>query len=509
MFCGVLLTSVLGFSSLFAPGCASGDCENGQGRYVYPSGAIYEGTFLLGHRHGKGHLVLSDGTDYRGDFRRDYREGDGLQVRPDGERYQGGFVRDRYHGQGEARYADGRTYSGHWAQGLAQGQGVLQVDGYRFEGSFSDGMPTGQGTTIDAGGHRLAGHWQGFDFIPERSPGRSGTRPPAPAVRPTFRYADGSLFDGTMENGRPEGEGTCRYSNGDRYTGGWSHHSPHGEGTLWTEDGRTITGEWSYGRLVRLDAPIQPVNRLEVHPLRDPAVRIWALVAGIGPYDHLADLEFPDDDARRFRDFLQSPGGGSVPDAQIRLLVNGEATRDRLLAAMQEIFGLADENDVVLVYFSGHGLDGALVPADFDGFNNRIFNAELLPLMEASLARQKIVIADACHAGSLLTARGTTPESSLEAALGKASRGSAFLLSSGQDQVSLEDRKLASGVFSHFLRLGLDGRADADGDGWVRFGELFRFVRSGVTDRTSGRQTPVMWGTCDEDLPLAYHQPSR
>ena len=68
--------------------------------------------------------------------------------------------------------------------------------------------------------------------------------------------------------------------------------------------------------------------------------------------------------------------------------------------AMRDIFLRADENDVILFYFSGHGVPGAFLPVDFDGYDNRLEHYQLRDALLASRAKHKLVIADACHSGS-------------------------------------------------------------------------------------------------------------
>ena len=82
-----------------------------------------------------------------------------------------------------------------------------------------------------------------------------------------------------------------------------------------------------------------------------------------------------------------------------------------------------------------------------------------------------------------------------------------MLLSSREEEYSLEDKGLRAGIFSYYLRSGLQGQADQDGDAFVRIGELFRYVQASVRSRSRQRQTPVIRGTFDENMPLAYLRP--
>ncbi|HNI11243.1 MAG TPA: hypothetical protein PLL93_08870, partial [bacterium] len=42
-------------------GCVSGNCENGEGTYVWSSGTTYAGEWKNGKQHGKGKTIWSDG----------------------------------------------------------------------------------------------------------------------------------------------------------------------------------------------------------------------------------------------------------------------------------------------------------------------------------------------------------------------------------------------------------------------------------------------------------------
>ncbi len=508
-------------------GCISGNCLNGTGVYQFASGARYEGAFQNGKRQGRGTLTLSNGLIYQGSFLRDYREGEGRQSSPEGSVYTGQFYRDRYHGKGTMIFADGATYRGDWQTGKMHGVGELtKSTGDQYIGAFRYGQMDGAGVLIRANGTRTEGIWkegrqlddavvesrvQSTHEKPSRASDATATfnRPAASRQPSIYVYMDGSRYEGTMAQGLPEGTGTCHYANGDVYTGEWSRHSPHGTGALQMPDGRRLQGHWVYGQLKKLTAPTQSLDRRQIAPVHDDKIRVWAVVVGIAPYQHMPALQYPDDDAYQMYAFLRSPEGGALPEDQIRLLINEEATRDHVIQAMQEMFGYADENDVILFYFSGHGLDGALLPADFDGFNNRLFYQELTSLLDQSLARQKLVIADACYSGSLLAAKGDTgfDLDQYYRELEKAAGGTAILLSSKQEEYSLEDKGLRAGVFSYYLRQGLKGNADKDQDGVIRIGELYAYIHQKVRSRTKDRQSPVLKGSYDENMPLAYLRP--
>lgn len=213
-------------------------------------------------------------------------------------------------------------------------------------------------------------------------------------------------------------------------------------------------------------------------------VKVWAVVAGVSDYAFLPSLQYSDDDAWRIYSFLKSPAGGALKEEQIRLLVNGSATRDRILQALREIFGQAGPDDMVVFYFSGHGLPGVFLTYDYGRYHQRITQAEVDYLFAGSRARYKLFIADACYAGSLAPG--------IDTAWSRTRGGMTMLLSSRPQETSLECRTLQQGVFSHFLLLGLQGEADRNRDGAVTVQELFDFTCRRVRTYTNGQQTPVI-----------------
>jgi hypothetical protein len=145
----------------------------------------------------------------------------------------------------------------------------------------------------------------------------------------------------------------------------------------------------------------------------------WALLVGISDYTHFADVEGGDlpgaeHDARRIRDVLVMKG--YVPDANIRLLLNGDATR----AAIEEaITGWLAESarpgDNVTIFFAGHGsqmwdesgdeddgLDETIAPADVmaTSTENDISDDTFNEWLSALPTDNVVVILDNCNSGT-------------------------------------------------------------------------------------------------------------
>jgi uncharacterized caspase-like protein len=234
--------------------------------------------------------------------------------------------------------------------------------------------------------------------------------------------------------------------------------------------------------------------------------KVFAIVVGVASYDHMPVLRYTDDDAYRFYAFLKSVEGGALPDENLRILIDEEATRDNILGNMDELFSEAGPNDLVIFYFSGHGLNGSFLPIDFDGFNNKIAHEEIAAAFNKCKAKFKLCLADACHSGSLIAMRSGEAEPVLSQyyqTLAKSVSGTAVLMSSKAEETSLESSGLRQGVFSHFLIRGLKGEADVNKDKIVSVEELFDFIERNVREYTGNRQSPVIKGTYDPKMPVA------
>ena len=439
-------------------GCVKGDCFNGYGTFQYANGNRYVGDFSGGQPDGQGILYCSNGNKYLGHWEQNWRQGQGRFIFKEGHEYLGQFHRNQFHGKGIMRYANGDVYEGDWQFNQPEGFGVYSFHaGNRYEGEFRQGRFNGQGAMF---------------------------------------YADGS-----------------------KYTGEWSDNHKSGTGTYFDSAGKVVSNQpaGNDGTAVLVENTTEDADPVPRQTERQEAdakssVRVWAVVVGIATYQHMPSLRYTDDDAYQVYAFLKSPEGGALPDEQVKVLVDESATRDNILGAMRKVFLRADENDVVLFYYSGHGIEGAFIPADFDGYSYRLYHTDIRQILEQSKAKYKIVVGDACHSGSLI---GDVQKNDLLAsrsvqdmldtyykAFENCSGGMAFLMSSKGQEVSLEDAGLRSGIFSYYLVKGLKGSADLDKDNIVSIQELYVYIKKQVGTYTAGAQTPVITGQYDKRMPV-------
>ena len=525
---GVLfLALTLSSGTALLANCINGDCRDGRGAARFDNGDEYVGTWKDGLMHGRGVYTFRTRATYTGEFRRGAMHGQGTMRYPDGGVYVGQWVSNKKSGLGKQVAPSGKTQDGRWVNGRYAG--AAQARPTRRP------TPTRQSTT------------------PAREPANNAataaavTKPDPATARPQhttgrlrdcsavycedgtgrYTYGDGAVYVGEFEDGQPSGKGQVRYANGDRYLGYWFANAPDGEGTYTFANGRSVLGKWEEGRLVKRlyrnsaggtlaqDPSRQRANRERPAESRpqlsgrrrgaDGETKMYAVIVGIGAYSAMKTLNYTDDDAYQMYAFLKSPEGGALPDEQVEVLIDERATAKGIERALTDKLAQADADDIVVFYYSGHGVDGYFIPVDFDGANNLLSHRRVEALFEQSAARHKLVVADACHSGGLLAAKAYDSRSTerLYEAFNRTAGGTALLLSSRTEEVSLEASGLRSGVFSHFIMRGMRGEADADADRIVTVNELFDYTYGRVREYTGNRQTPVLSGRFDSGMPVA------
>ena len=253
-----------------------------------------------------------------------------------------------------------------------------------------------------------------------------------------------------------------------------------------------------------------------------------ALLIGVDAYRHVSGLlGAPVNDAREMKSFLIRHLG--YQDSDIRMLLDADATRDNILAAIADwLVGTTRRGDEVFLYFSGHGFqeadesgdeadgrDETLVPFDTFVTPDRelvgmVTDDEVNALLQPLRDRIVHVVLDSCHSGTAtkgddtyvklprladgtpvrvagvkgITATGAAAEQ--ESFLASNAAGITVWTASAADQRALVDRdEAAEGRGSVFTRLFLrgvdDGEADlhGDGDGIVTVKELHQYLLAG------------------------------
>jgi hypothetical protein len=235
-------------------------------------------------------------------------------------------------------------------------------------------------------------------------------------------------------------------------------------------------------------------------PAAAAPLKRFAIVVGnnASPRAGLATLRYADDDAVRWTLLLRTFG------TQVELLTELDAESERLYgpaapartapsvaaidAAMERLgrrvreARAAGERTAFFFVYAGHGdVEGSegYVALGKTRFSRSDLESHVLA---ASPADTNHVIVDACRSFYLAAGRGpggtrrpwTRPYFDASAAARFPNTG--FLLSTSSGGSSHEWEEFQAGIFSHEVRSGLLGGADADGDGRVTYRELAAFV---------------------------------
>lgn len=214
--------------------------------------------------------------------------------------------------------------------------------------------------------------------------------------------------------------------------------------------------------------------------------RIYVVAVGIANYKE-KPLRLPVKDANAMKYVYDKNG-----DTQSTLITDEHATRDAILRQIQTTFSQATENDIVVLFFSGHGYKGGFCA--YDGLLSYI---AIRKAMSTSKSKNKMIFADACYAGNMRQNRSSNNSHN------EMKKSNVMLfLSSRSTETSLESPQMPNGYFTDALQRALRGGADANRDRTITARELFNYVSKKVSTATREKQHPVMWGRFPNDMPV-------
>jgi len=550
------------------------DSWNGQGTLTVPNGTKYVGEFKDNKKNGQGTMTWPNGTKYVGEYKDNKQNGQGTMTYPDGTKYVGEYKDSKQNGQGTMTWPSGMKYIGEWKDDTWNGQGTMTYsDGTKYVGGWKDSKQNGQGTMTWSDGTKYVG-----EYKDGKGNGQGA-----------IIWTDGAKYVGEFKDGDSSISGKYIFPNGSK-TKGKLHFSPYivqlfkdsqaerlglrvGDIVVEYNDIPTTTGRKSFVNLVSatnsndivtlkvlrdkaeksftlnggklgigiISYPIIPAN---VNKTMDVAAsysqniltknkmnmlgRRWAVIIGVSNYKdtRIPPLRYASEDAKSFYDWVISPQGGKYPPSQTKLLLNNEATGRKIKDALYTWLKQALEEDVVAIYFAGHGSPESpdspdnlyLLPYDTD-YQNIASTGFPMWDIETALkrfikAKKVVVIADACHAGgvgqSFDVARranraiAVNPISSGFQNLSQIGDGVCVISASDDKQFSQESKKWGGGhgVFTYFLLEGLKGEADYNKDSNVTLGELIPFISEQVRRATTNAQAPTVAGKFDPALSI-------
>jgi len=236
------------------------------------------------------------------------------------------------------------------------------------------------------------------------------------------------------------------------------------------------------------------------------------------------DLRYADDDAIRHRDVLASV----LPQLHVEMLTRPDADTERLYGAdlgpttppTRAAFAAArkrlqarvadakaaGQSTELFVVFAGHGerdAAGGYLELEDDALRR----ADLLQLLQDIHPDRAHVLLDACNSFFVVNARrpggrSFVLKSEVVAGLDVDGVDVGVLLSTSSDGQVFEWSQLQGGIFSHALRSGLLGPADANQDGQVTYLELHAFVDTATRDLRNAEYRPSLFMNADDDQVL-------
>ncbi len=239
-----------------------------------------------------------------------------------------------------------------------------------------------------------------------------------------------------------------------------------------------------------------------------------AVVVGVDRYDNPAfeDLEFAADDARAVAETLSADSTGGFD--RVELIVEpAETVRAEMLSRLRGATTDLGREDVLVVYFSGHGtvaqaeqraarlflLPSDASPGDLDG--TAIDLAELRAFFGQLRPQRKALIIDACFNGRGKSVVDPELRPRIEEVLSAArdsdlqdmGSGEAHLYATTRGRPAFEDPNVGHGIYTHYLLQATSwatSAADLDGDGVITAYEAHDYARGRTIEHTDGAQVP-------------------
>ncbi len=233
-------------------------------------------------------------------------------------------------------------------------------------------------------------------------------------------------------------------------------------------------------------------------------VDLFVLTIGINTYKNPAyNLDYAMNDAVSFLNAIQVGTDSLFSEVFSYSILNEQATKANILAAIEKIKTTIGPEDVFLFYYAGHGVmsqpktpvaseffivthDVTNLYAETSVLQQKALSAsELMQISMGISAEKQLFILDACHSGGAIESfalRGSEREKAL-AQLAR-NTGTFFLTASQDAEYANEVGQLNHGLFTYALLELLEGTVLLDGDQRITVNELKTYVEERVPELT-------------------------
>jgi WD40 repeat protein len=245
--------------------------------------------------------------------------------------------------------------------------------------------------------------------------------------------------------------------------------------------------------------------------------RLYVLSVGVNDYwDSALRLSFAAPDAKTLGDGLKQAGSKLYERVEVRSVLDGDATTDKLDGVFAELGKQVRPQDVFVFFLAGHGkTEDArfyFLPQDFhyvgeDSVAKKGVGQDRLQEWFSRIKAQKsVLLFDACESGSLIGDKIAMRGIEEKTAIDRMTRamGRTVLTATTDSKPAIEGYR-GHGVFTYTVLAGL-GSADTNGDGVIDVTELAQYVDSRLPELTYDafklRQVPQM-SIVGSNFPLA------
>jgi tetratricopeptide (TPR) repeat protein len=229
-----------------------------------------------------------------------------------------------------------------------------------------------------------------------------------------------------------------------------------------------------------------------------------ALLIGVSEYEPgLKPLPAAIKDIEAMRQVLQHPDMGDFAASNINVLKNPE--RQEMEEAIQALFNDRHRDDLVLFFFSGHGIkdsSGRLYLScrktrktpKGNLLSSTATSASFIhENIKHSRSRRQVIILDCCYSGAFAEGMLAKDDGSIDIRSQLGSEGGAVLTSSSSIEYSFEQQDSELSVYTRYLVEGLaTGDADQDRDGFIAIGELHEYAKRKVQE-TAPQMKPEIY----------------
>ena len=217
----------------------------------------------------------------------------------------------------------------------------------------------------------------------------------------------------------------------------------------------------------------------------------------------LRQLVAPQADAAALAAVLEDPAIGHFDEVNLLSNQSADAARE----AIAEFFAGRRRTDLLLLYFTGHGVldsrgDLFLAAANTRSSRpraNSISASFVVSEMDECASQRQVLILDCCHSGRVR--RGMTGKRGTKIDTGGRFEGSGFgrIILTATDEVQyafegdVPEGEGARSYFTHYLVEGLrEGTADANNSGQITVGEMYEYAHEQLLANKVGHE-PMRW----------------